>query len=402
MVRHLLVVVPPDGIPGVVVLPGAPDDHEDLERAAGAALRPAGPELVLEGVVLHRCRGPLTAAAQPVTAEVAGLVAQVVGEETGALPVPAERPPWYRQGWDVAATAWIDEVLVQVGRERSGPAQVVSSWALSQLLRVPTDAGPAWLKGCAPHFPAEPGVTRWLAGQHPGVVPDVLGADPGRGLLLMAPMPEEPATEVDLPAVGATIADLQLASVSHRGELAALGVPDRGLGTTAARFSELVDHVVADGTVAAGGGAPLRAAVPWVDRRCAELDAVGLPSTLCHGDLHLGNAARGADGVVLYDWSDACWSHPLLDVVHLPQVGSSRTATGSWQRGYLTRWEQAGWSAAVLAGALEAALLVERAFQAVTYADLGSALEPAARCGLQDVLPRILGQIVELAVAAEA
>ena len=92
---------------------------------------------------------------------------------------------------------------------------------------------------------------------------------------------------------------------------------------------QVVDEVLSGGLVVGEAADRVRAVVPEVGRRCADLAELGLRESLCHGDLHLGNVARGPAGPVLIDWSDACWGRPFLDVVHLPQVGSGvRAAHG--------------------------------------------------------------------------
>ena len=45
-----------------------------------------------------------------------------------------------------------------------------------------------------------------------------------------------------------------------------------------------------------------------------ELAALPIPQTLVHGDLHLSNVSRQAGQYVLFDWTDACVSHPFFDM----------------------------------------------------------------------------------------
>jgi aminoglycoside phosphotransferase (APT) family kinase protein len=39
-----------------------------------------------------------------------------------------------------------------------------------------------------------------------------------------------------------------------------------------------------------------------------------LLASLVHGDLHLGNVAKGPGGPLIFDWTDACVAHPFLDL----------------------------------------------------------------------------------------
>lgn len=52
------------------------------------------------------------------------VVARVVAEQTGNLPMPAQRPPWWQPGWQSDIDAWIDEQLAAVGRVRSDSGSV--------------------------------------------------------------------------------------------------------------------------------------------------------------------------------------------------------------------------------------------------------------------------------------
>src|SRR5262249_29350689 len=66
----------------------------------------------------------------------------------------------------------------------------------------------------------------------------------------------------------------------------------------------------------------LRAARPQFTMLCAQLADYRIPPTLVHGDLHMGNVALryGEDGqrtFLFFDWTDACISHPFLDLIAL-------------------------------------------------------------------------------------
>lgn len=61
--------------------------------------------------------------------------------------------------------------------------------------------------------------------------------------------------------------------------------------------------------------AELRAAVPQLTAICAELATYAIPASLVHGDLHLGNVARGPRGYLSFEWTDASVAHPFLDLL---------------------------------------------------------------------------------------
>ena len=61
----------------------------------------------------------------------------------------------------------------------------------------------------------------------------------------------------------------------------------------------------------------LRRLEPALEQLCRRLDALGPPATLVHGDLHMLNVARLNGELVYFDWTDACISHPFLDLISL-------------------------------------------------------------------------------------
>jgi thiamine kinase-like enzyme len=63
----------------------------------------------------------------------------------------------------------------------------------------------------------------------------------------------------------------------------------------------------------------LRESLPTLERRCVELDGIGVPYTLEHGDLWPGNVfVELSDGAcAIIDWEDAAIAHPFLGLAPL-------------------------------------------------------------------------------------
>src|SRR4029079_612089 len=99
--------------------------------------------------------------------------------------VPELREEWARPGWHEATTAWVAAELERLGRTVEGPIEQMGSWAISSLLGVDTNRGRAIVKTVPPLYGHEPELTRALAREHPGRVPDVLAIDPERRHLVM-------------------------------------------------------------------------------------------------------------------------------------------------------------------------------------------------------------------------
>jgi aminoglycoside phosphotransferase (APT) family kinase protein len=104
-----------------------------------------------------------------------------------------------------------------------------------------------------------------------------------------------------------------------------------------------------------------------------DLDALpelGLPDTLLHGDFHPWNVVAGPDGLVLADWSDACLSQPLFDLV-----------TFGWIEDRAPLLDAYGVSAETFARAERLAYI----HHAISYERILAAMEPADRWVFADV-----------------
>lgn len=310
--------------------------------------------------------------------------------------MPSDPGVWTAEGWLAATTAWVDEVLAERGTRRTGDLVVVRSWALSHVERVPTTAGNLFVKASAEHFAHEVPVTAWLAERFPNNVPDVLAADVRRRCLLMGPLAGvDASTGAALPAAAATIARLQVGCIGDVAELLGCGAPHRSLADTRTRFLDVVDGGHELAVLTAEERAALQRALPRLLDQLAELEAMGIPDTLSHGDLHLGNVASAAGRTRVFDWSDACVGHPFLDLAHLivrlPEVDGP--VDPDWSEAYLAAWRD-GWPDAVLRRAVELAVVADRIFQAVTFENLAGTIGPTDRLSLGGLQARRLRELV--------
>jgi hypothetical protein len=325
--------------------------------------------------------------------EHAETVARFVDEWTGRRPRPAKRPDWYRSGWLTEIDTWIDAVLAVSGRRRSAPTEVVQMWSLSAVLKVASDGQVVYVKASCEHFRAEARITEVVAGWPAGAVPDVIAAEANRGWLMMASLPEslDCLDDVAEPVAAAAerLALLQLQSVPRRRELP--DCPDRTLARTWAAFAPLVETSLERDELRPAEIAAVRTALPRLASAVDELDGCGLPSVLTHGDLHRGNVAWDGRNVVLFDWSDSCWSHPILDIYHLtahvPDAVRARALDA-----YQQVW-RAAFPDAEIERALELAPTVDLMFQAVSYEGLVRAVEPMSRWEIGGMVARNLRRL---------
>jgi len=121
-------------------------------------------------------------------------------------------------------------------------------------------------------------------------------------------------------------ARLQVEAAGHVVELLAAGCHDRRLDRLAAQARAWLPAIGATGALAGiddatwlseDEQAAARAALPQVLAACQELAGHAVPPSIVHGDLHLGNVARGPAGYRFFDWTDACVAHPFFDLLTL-------------------------------------------------------------------------------------
>jgi hypothetical protein len=193
------------------------------------------------------------------------------------------------------------------------------------VLRVPTNDGVLWFKAAVPSLSHDVGVTSTLAQLRPDLVLAPLAAEFERRWMLL-PAAGERLREVLVRErhtgrwveLAPLYAQLQMASASCVGELLDYGTPDYRL----ARLPDLSGQLA----LALGLSPP---SARLVTALAAELEALCLPETIQHDDLHDDNVfVRTEGGYAIVDWGDSCISHPFvtLSVLLDGTVPSSRSA----------------------------------------------------------------------------
>lgn len=416
------VLVEPDGLPELRTEDGHPR-HADLAARVGHGFL-AGPsrrladDLSVHLVVLDPTRAPTERHTWCDVAALPGVVTepavrdaamQAVGEYAATLPVSEHRPAWFRPGWPEQVLEWVRKRLDEAGRGQTGPVQVVRMWSLSAVLRVPTTAGPAYLKATSPHFHAEAAITRVLAGFAPDAVPILVAEDDDRAWMLqdqLHGLDEQREAGAATRAAG-RMAALQLESLGRLDALAAAGCPQRTEAETLAGLAQVMTHSVEAHLVAPAELEAARAVEPRLRELVSELFSLGLPPTLCHGDLHLGNVAFDGLDLRLFDWTDASVSHPFLDAAHLARSvtwkgeDAADAASGpDVLEAYSRPWREA-YPAAGVDRALLLAPIVDQVFQAVSYESIQRSIEPVSRWELANQVAGFLRAAPGLAAEYE-
>lgn len=346
------------------------------EVVAVRSLRGREPSAVLETAPVDGVRG----AADPSTIDDESerrLAERVLDELRDPHPL---RPPWAYAGWLDEMTAWIDGWV-----ERTGPVVQVRTWSISSIVRAPTRYGYVWGKAVLPLFAAEPAATRLVAERVPGAAPEVLASDAQAGLMLTRHA-GEPATDDERDDALRQIARVHVAFADDAQTLLAARIPDRRPGSLEQVFEGLCEasdvlELIGDEEVER-----LRGTGPDVLRACEELEAFGIPSTILHGDFHLGNVLSSGGAPVVIDWTDAAVSHPLFDLATWYGSGLDGAEVGR----YVEPW-RGHLDPAVLERALPAASVAGPLYHAKSYLEIRRAVEPTTRWQLEGAIPRLVG-----------
>lgn len=289
--------------------------------------------------------------------------------------VPPQRPAWSRPGWHAPLREWLEAELGEVALEQA------KVWGISTVVRVEAAPGERWFKASAPLplFVNEAVVTEWLAGRFPGYVPRPVAADRERGWLLFEPFD---VLDWHLPLgerreLFRRFAELQLRTVELTEELLAVGCLDRRPPVLARQLDELLADRRALHRLEPAEVRRLRRLRPRLHELIGRLDALGLPPTLVHGDLHPGNAMRLDGRIAYFDWTDACVAHPFVDL-HSLQWERDEATRAAILDAYLEPWRAVAPEAA-LREAVALAGVVTPLHHAVSYATIARSLEPTSK-----------------------
>lgn len=232
---------------------------------------------------------------------------------------------WESDDWLAALERWLGPALHAAGVHPVAPAvrDRVRFWSV--VVRVETDAGRVWVKENAPSQGFEAALVDLVGRLVPDAVPPPLAVDSRHGRLATAdlglPMWHDervPPLE-DWVAVLQDYAGVQQVLTAHATAVLGAGVPV---------FPEQPGDVAAwvEGLVTASRALPpgdprrltdaetagIEHGMPRIRDAAERLAASGVPASLQHNDLHLGNAFRRAGGAISFiDLGDSLWAHPF-------------------------------------------------------------------------------------------
>lgn len=277
------------------------------------------------------------------------------------------RVPWQRPGWFTTTIAEVDEALGAIDIRRLGRPIHVRNTSVTGMLRVDTDAGPMWLKSVPSLFAHEAPVVRWLAALGFSV-PDVVAST--QEWWLAREFAAGAGNSIGDPL--AELARAQVASAARQAELSAIGCPLRPITALADELSVLRSR---PDLLAADDVQCLSDCLPRIACLCAEASALDFPDTLVHGDLSPGNVRWTGTSWLIFDWTDACISHPFVDL-------ASPLSYEAGEAGSRIEAFAAVWAQQMPHGAVERALRLAPVFgaahQAATYLRIISGVESTA------------------------
>jgi hypothetical protein len=243
--------------------------------------------------------------------------------------VVASMTPHQASGGPLARCGWMQEVLDWLSQETGGAHKIdefiqLNASAQSVLVHLRTWRGPDyWLKAIAPSFGLEYRFTVELVRLFPQFLPRVIAFRDDWNALLM----QDEGVHLDNPhmctpevieRLGARLAQLQIVSTEHVEEMLAAGFVDmrersirtemRGAIPALERAMSLQDF---DG-VPRFSRKKLNNICFEVEDLCDLVEALPIPNSLIHNDLHLENILVGKTDCVFIDWAQPGIGNPLL------------------------------------------------------------------------------------------
>jgi len=233
--------------------------------------------------------------------------------------------------------AWTRETCRSLGIAIAGPIEQIHQQPWSSVFRVPTTRDAVYVKCCGPTQAHEPRLTALLHREFPGLVTEVLALHSTQPWMLVA----EGGKKIRDAYSGDEFlrtwrevlpryAQMQRAATRHVGEILGFGTPDHRATALVAGFVDAVanepalsdersDRITVDERRALVG---LRTRL---NDALGALATLGIQDTLQHDDLHHGNVLIHDGRAVVFDWGDACVSHPFLTLAVTLRFAASAT-----------------------------------------------------------------------------
>ena len=309
-------------------------------------------------------------------------IADALGKFLEEEKPPALRPPWAMPGWLSEIRAWIrqqvearEQVLVDI--------QPVKQWGISCVMQVKTNKTVLYLK-CTNRnmslFVNEATMTSNLALLFPDKILHPFATQIEKGWMLLPTFQQDIYRSENRDALKLDMfrkfAELQIASIPYREDLLRLGALDRRLARLKVHVDDLIRDEEAIQELSLQERNELSDRQGLIHEMIENLAALGIPETLVHGDLHMGNAALMDGKIIFFDWTDACIAHPFFDLFDLSKADSPNDNPSL--QAYFEPWKVLV-SEDVLAQAIPLVRVLMNLHHAVSYQKINIALEPQSK-----------------------
>jgi hypothetical protein len=232
---------------------------------------------------------------------------------------------WAAAQWLAELEAWLVPALEDVGIRPTASVERDRVRFWSVVARVETDRGRVWVKENAPSQAFEAALVPLVDRLVPHAVATPLAVDRHRGWLATAdlglPMwhDEQVPPLADWVAVLQGYGAVQHVLADHADAVLATGVPT--FPEQPDDVADWVEHLVETSRALPDAdprrlddaeAAAVADGMPHLRDAAERLAASGIPPSVQHNDLHLGNAFRRPSGSIAFiDLGDALWTHPL-------------------------------------------------------------------------------------------
>jgi hypothetical protein len=270
-----------------------------------------------------------------------------------------------RFGWVDDALDWISTEAGIDRPEFTGNVKQFNASASFALARFDRKAAPPlWFKAAGDPAIPEYRITTALSKLFPDYLPTLVSSredwnawwmeDAGRSL--------DEARSADMFGQAVSrLAELQKASICHVPALVAAGCGDQRTSVLRAHIPEMMEHIeeaMARPSVSHAprlGSTRIREMGAIVEDACLNLEGLGIPDTLLHGDINFGNILAGPRGCVFTDWAHAAIGHPFVMFEHLRAQFAQETDTAPWLA-RLTEIYRESWREMLTGAQIECAL----------------------------------------------
>jgi Phosphotransferase enzyme family len=313
--------------------------------------------------------------------------------------VPEARAPWARRGWFSEARRWISAQVAGVER-----VEQVKNCGISCVLRIHAMNRTFYFKVSTRRalFADEPRVTGALATRFPDFVPMPVTVNSRRGWMILADIgPNLRDATLNLHRWTQFMVDyahVQHELVREPDWVLNAGCLDRRAAHLETQWLELLGGETKPEGFSKVDLEVLRGLRDASLRHLSVVKHSAVPDSLVHGDWHPGNVACQNGAIRIFDWTDACLSHPFFDA--LPMIDEltaylDAAALESLLDAYLETWTEFA-SLEALKAVLPSFHVAVCLHQIVTNWKILEGLESSARHEMAQGVQYWLGRLVAL------